>query len=398
MAKKKEKAKFIRTKIHSNIGTIGHVDHGKTTLTAAITYALSLKGFGSYKDYDSIDKSPEERRRKITIQTSHVEYETENRHYSHIDCPGHQDYIKNMITGASQMEGAILVVSAPDGIQVQTREHIILAKEIGLEFIVVFMNKIDRMLDVEMCELLELEILELLQNYNFGLEKSVPVVMGSALKALANEEKYLNKIYELMDIIDKELPEPKRLLDEPFLMPIESILVAQGRGTVVTGKIEKGVLKVGMDLDLLSQKIFKTTCMGIEMYHKILDEGQAGDNVGVLLKNIPNKEIERGDVIALPNTVTKKQKFKARVYILQESEGGRKTGFTTGYRPQFFFRVNNVSGKIILEENMLLVNPGDNVIITVELVKAVVLNEGLRFVIREGKKTIGAGFISDLIS
>jgi len=302
-----------------------------------------------------------------------------------------------MITGASQMEGAILVVSAPDGIQVQTREHIILAKEIGLEFIVVFMNKIDRMLDVEMCELLELEILELLQNYNFGLEKNVPVVMGSALKALAGEEKYLNKIYELMDIIDNELPEPKRLLDEPFLMPIESILVAQGRGTVVTGKIEKGILKVGMDLDLLSQKIFKTTCMGIEMYHKILDEGQAGDNVGVLLKNIPNKEIERGDVIALPNTVTKKQKFKARVYILQESEGGRKTGFTTGYRPQFFFRVNNVSGKIILEENMLLVNPGDNVIITVELVKAVVLNEGLRFVIREGKKTIGAGFISDLI-
>lgn len=294
------------------------------------------------------------------------------------------------------MEGAILVVSAPDGIQVQTREHIILAKEIGLNFIIVFINKIDRMLDIEMCELLELEILELLQNYNFGLEKNVPVVMGSALKALAGEEKYLAKIYELMEIIDKELPEPARLLEEPFLMPVETILVAQGRGTVVTGKIEKGTLKIGMDLDLLSQKIFKTTCMGIEMYNKILDEGLAGDNVGVLLKNVPNKEISRGDVLALPNTVTKKQNFKARVYILKEEEGGRKTGFTTGYRPQFFFRVNNVSGKIILSENLLLVNPGDNVIINVELVKAVVLTEGLRFIIREGKKTIGAGFISEL--
>ena len=302
-----------------------------------------------------------------------------------------------MITGASQMEGAILVVSAPDGIQVQTREHIILAKEIGLKFIIVFINKIDRLIDAEMSELLELEILELLQNYNFGIEKDVPVVSGSALKALEGDKNYLEKIYELMNIIDNELPEPIRLLDKPFLMPIESILVAQGRGTVVTGKIEKGILKIGMELDLLSKKTFKTICMGIEMYHKILDEGHAGDNVGVLLKNVPNKEIERGDVLALPESVTKKQKFKARVYILQESEGGRKTGFTTGYRPQFFFRVNNVSGKIILEGEELLVNPGDNVLITVELVKAVVLNEGLRFVIREGKKTIGAGFIAELL-
>lgn len=305
--------------------------------------------------------------------------------------------LKNMITGASQMEGAILVVSAPDGIQVQTREHIILAKEIGLEFIVVFMNKIDRMQDLEMCELLELEILELLQNYNFGLEKDVPVIMGSALKALANEEKYLAKIYELMNVIDNELPEPKRLLDESFLMPIESIIVAQGRGTVVTGKIEKGKVKVGMDLDLLSKNLYKTNCMGIEMYHRILDEGQAGDNVGILLKNIPNKEIERGDVLAATDSIMKKQKFKARVYILNENEGGRKTGFTTGYRPQFFFRVNNVSGKIILEESTVIINPGDNVIISVELVKSVVLNEGLRFVIREGKKTIGAGFIAELL-
>ena len=295
------------------------------------------------------------------------------------------------------MEGAILVVSAPDGIQVQTREHIILAKEIGLKFIIVFINKIDRLLDAEMAELLELEILELLQNYGFGLETDVPVVSGSALKALEGNENYLKKIYELMDIIDNDLPEPKRLLDEPFLMPIESILVAQGRGTVVTGKIEKGIIKIGMDLDLLSKKIFKTTCMGIEMYHKILDEGQAGDNVGILLKNVSKKEIERGDVIAAPNSVIKKQKFQARVYILKESEGGRKTGFTTGYRPQFFFRVNNVSGKIILEKDELLINPGDNVLITVELVKAVVLNVGLRFVIREGKKTIGAGFIAELI-
>lgn len=295
------------------------------------------------------------------------------------------------------MEGAILVVSAPDGIQVQTREHIILAKEIGLEFIIVFINKIDRMADLEMCELLELEILELLQMYNFGITNETHVVMGSALKALEGDVFYLEKIYELMDKIDEHLPEPKRLLDESFLMPIESVLVAQGRGTVVTGKIEKGILKVGMDLDLLSKILFKTTCMGIEMYHKILDEGQAGDNVGVLLKNISNKEIARGDVISLPNSVKTKQKFKARVYILLESEGGRKKGFTSGYKPQFFFRVNNVSGKIVLDTNTLVVKPGDHILITVELVKPVVLVSGLRFIIREGKKTIGAGFISELI-
>lgn len=393
MAKKREKEKFVRSKQHSNIGTIGHVDHGKTTLTAAITYALSLKGLGTYQNYEAIDKTPEERRRKITIKTSHVEYETEKRHYSHIDCPGHQDYIKNMITGASQMEGAILVVSAPDGIQVQTREHIILAKEIGLEFLVVFINKIDRILDEEMVGLLELEIIELLLKYGFGEKTEVPIVQGSALKALNGEKKYLENIYELMDIIDEQLPEPKRLLDEPFLMPIESVLVAQGRGTVVTGKVERGVLRENMDLDLVSKKIYKTTCMGIEMYHKILDEAQAGDNIGVLLKNVPNKEISRGDVLALPDSVEKKKYFKARVYILTAEEGGRKTAFYSGYRPQFFFRVNNVSGSIRLSEGVEMVMPGDNVIIDVELGTAVVLNPGLRFIIREGKLTIGAGLI-----
>lgn len=337
MAKKKEKEKFQRSKQHSNIGTIGHVDHGKTTLTAAITYALSLKGYGAYKEYEAIDNSPEERRRKITIRSAHVEYETEKRHYSHIDCPGHQDYIKNMITGASQMEGAILVVSAPDGIQVQTREHIILAKEIGLEFLVVFINKIDRMSDEEMVGLLELEIIELLLKYGFGEKKDVPIVKGSALQALNGEQNYLDNIYELMNIIDEQLPEPVRKLDEPFLMPIETILVAQGRGTVVTGKVEKGTLKLNMDLDLVSKKVFKTSCMGIEMYHKILDEAQAGDNIGVLLKNVPNKEISRGDVLCLPDSVEKKKNFKARVYILTAEEGGRKTAFYSGYRPQFFY-------------------------------------------------------------
>ncbi len=294
------------------------------------------------------------------------------------------------------MEGAILVVSAPDGIQVQTREHIILAKEIGLEFIVVFVNKVDRVADEEMVELLELEILELLSDYGFGDTDEVPIIKGSALQALKGDKKYLKRIYDLMNIIDEQLPEPKRLLDEPFLMPIESILIAQGRGTVVTGKIEKGIIKVGMEVDLLSKKKFNTMCMGIEMYHKILDEGRAGDNVGILLKNVPNKEIMRGDVLALPNSVKKNSSFKARVYILTAKEGGRKTGFFSGYRPQFFFRVNNISGSILLEEPVTVVVPGDNVVFKVDLAKAVVLNEGLRFVIREGKLTIGAGIILNI--
>ena len=295
------------------------------------------------------------------------------------------------------MEGAILVVSAPDGIQVQTREHVILAKEIGLEYLVVFINKIDRMSDEEMVGLLELEIIELLLKYGYGEKQDVPIIRGSALKALEGDPKYLQRIYDLMDTMDNYLPEPKRLINEPFLMPIEDVLVAQGRGTVVTGKVEKGKLTVGMEIDLISKKNYKTTCMGIEMYHKILDEAQAGDNVGVLLKNIPNKEVSRGDVLAYPDSVEKKNKFKARVYILTEEEGGRKTPFYSGYRPQFFFRVNNVSGSITLDENTQMVMPGDNVIITVELGAYVVINTGLRFVIREGKLTIGAGLIFELL-
>ena len=295
------------------------------------------------------------------------------------------------------MEGAILVVSAPDGIQVQTREHVILAKEIGLEYLVVFINKIDRMSDEEMVGLLELEIIELLLKYGYGEKQDVPIIRGSALKALEGDPKYLQRIYDLMDTMDNYLPEPKRLINEPFLMPIEDVLVAQGRGTVVTGKVEKGKLTVGMEIDLISKKNYKTTCMGIEMYHKILDEAQAGDNVGVLLKNIPNKEVSRGDVLAYPDSVEKKNKFKARVYILTEEEGGRKTPFYSGYRPQFFFRVNNVSGSITLDESTQMVMPGDNVIITVELGAYVVINTGLRFVIREGKLTIGAGLIFELL-
>jgi len=326
-----------------------------------------------------------------------VEYETEKRHYSHIDCPGHQDYIKNMITGASQMDGAILVVSAPDGIQVQTREHIILAKEIGLQFIIVFVNKVDRMADEEMVELLELEILELLGDYGFGDKNPVDVVKGSALKALEGDKKYLDRLYKLMDLIDEKLPQPNRVLDAPFLMPIESVVVAQGRGTVVTGKIERGLIKIGLEVDVLSKKIYNTVCMGIEMYHKILDEGQAGDNVGILLKNIPNKDVHRGDVLAAPNSVQKKQRFRARVYILTEKEGGRKSLFNSGYKPQFFFRINNVSGSILLEETQEAVMPGDNVTFIVDLAKAVVINVGLRFVMREGKLTIGAGIITEIL-
>jgi elongation factor Tu len=305
--------------------------------------------------------------------------------------------LKNMITGASQMDGAILVVSAPDGIQVQTREHIILAKEIGLQFIIVFVNKVDRMADEEMVELLELEILELLGDYGFGDKNPVDVVKGSALKALEGDKKYLDRLYKLMDLIDEKLPQPNRVLDAPFLMPIESVVVAQGRGTVVTGKIERGLIKIGLEVDVLSKKIYNTVCMGIEMYHKILDEGQAGDNVGILLKNIPNKDVHRGDVLAAPNSVQKKQRSRARVYILTEKEGGRKSLFNSGYKPQFFFRINNVSGSILLEETQEAVMPGDNVTFIVDLAKAVVINVGLRFVMREGKLTIGAGIITEIL-
>lgn len=397
MAKKVEKEKFIRTKVHLNIGTIGHVDHGKTTLTAAITKALVGIGKTEFKDYGDIDFHPEERKRGITINATHVEYETENRHYSHIDCPGHQDYIKNMITGANQMEGVILVISVVDGCQQQTREHIILAKEIGIKYLVVFLNKIDAVVDSSMIDLVELEARELLEKYNFPLE--TPFVRGSARKALEGDSVSLKQIRELMKVVDNYVKEPVRDINAPFLMPIESVVVAQGRGTVVTGKVERGQLKIGNELELFTDKqLFKTVCMGIEMYRKILDFAQVGDNVGVLLKNVPNKEVEKGNMLTAPNTMKWAMKFKARVYILSDKEGGRAKPFRSGYKPQFFFRVSNITGSVILDENIELAMPGENLVITVEFMKKAVINEGLRFIMREGKLTIGTGIITEIIS
>jgi len=399
MAKKVEKEKFVRTKPHCNIGTIGHVDHGKTTLTAAITKVLSGIGNTKFKDYGDIDNHPEERARGITINTAHVEYETENRHYSHIDCPGHQDYIKNMITGASQMEGVILVVSAADGIQVQTREHVILAKEIGIPYMVVFLNKTDVVRDRSMLDLIELEIRELIENYGFSPD--TPVVRGSAKKALEGNPEYVKTVKELMANVDTFIKDPNRLVNAPFILPVETVLVAQGRGTVVTGKVEQGSLKVGDELELVGKKIFKTFCMGLEMFRKTLDESRAGDNVGVLLKNVPNREVHKGYVLATPNVMKTANRFKAKVYILSEKEGGRSKPFKSGYKPQFFFRVSNITGTIILEkkteEDETLVMPGDSLVIEVLLVEKAVINKGLRFVMREGKKTIGAGAILEII-
>jgi len=395
MAKKTEKEKFIRVKQHCNIGTIGHVDHGKTTLTAAITKALSGVGKTQFKDYGDIDFHPEERKRGITINATHVEYETEKRHYSHIDCPGHQDYIKNMITGANQMEGVILVVSVVDGVQVQTREHVILAKEIGIPYLVVFLNKIDALTDLSMADLVELEILELTEKYGY---KDVPVVRGSARLALNGDKEQLNIIRKLMSTVDEHVKDPVRLNNAPFLMPVESILVAQGRGTVVTGKVERGQVKPGDELELFTAKqVYKTSCTGIEMYRRILDFAQVGDNVGILLKNVPNREVMRGNILVAPNTMKYYTTFKARVYLLSEKEGGRSKPFRSGYKPQFFFRVSNVTGTIALEENVDLGMPGENLTIKVVFMTKSVLNEGLRFVMREGKLTIGAGVITDLI-
>jgi len=395
MAKKIEKEKFIRAKQHCNIGTIGHVDHGKTTLTAAITKALSGIGKTQFKDYGDIDFHPEERKRGITINATHVEYETEKRHYSHIDCPGHQDYIKNMITGANQMEGVILVVSVVDGVQVQTREHVILAKEIGIPYLVVFLNKIDALTDLSMADLVELEILELTEKYGY---KDVPVVRGSARLALNGDREQLDNIRKLMSTVDEHVKDPVRLINAPFLMPVESILVAQGRGTVVTGKVERGQVKPGDELELFTVKqVFKTSCTGIEMYRRILDFAQVGDNVGILLKNVPNREVIRGNILVAPNTMKYYTTFKARVYLLSEKEGGRSKPFRSGYKPQFFFRVSNVTGTIALEENVDLGMPGENLTIKVVFMTKSVLNEGLRFVMREGKLTIGAGVITYLI-
>lgn len=395
--KQTEKVVFARTKLHCNIGTIGHVDHGKTTLTAAITKVLALDGLSDFKDYNQIDSHKEEKERGITINAAHVEYETKKRHYTHIDCPGHQDYIKNMIIGASQMEGVILVVAATDGVQVQTREHVILAKEIGIPYMLVFINKIDAMKERSMLDLIELEIRELIESYSFSEE--TPFVRGSALKALQGDVEYMEKIKELMNFVDSYIPDrTSNILNENFLMPVEGVITVPGRGTVVTGKVEKGSLKVGDNIELVGDKNFLTSSMGIEMHRKILDYAESGDNIGVLLKGVARKDIKKGKgyVLATPNTIKPATKFEARVYILSAEEGGRKKPFKSNYKPQFFFRVSNVTGSINLKDvDMAL--PGETVLMEVELLHSSIINENLRFILREGKLTVGAGFITKVL-
>jgi len=396
------KAKFERTKPHVNVGTIGHVDHGKTTLTAAITKVLAFKNMASYVAYDQIDKAPEERERGITIATAHVEYQTDKRHYAHVDCPGHADYVKNMITGAAQMDGAILVVSAADGPMPQTREHILLARQVGVPYIVVYMNKVDMVDDPELIELVELEIRELLSKYQFPGDKT-PIVKGSALKALQSESKDPNapeykSIMELMDAIDSYIPQPKRDVDKPYLMPIEDVFSIAGRGTVVTGRIERGVVKVSDEIEIVGIKpTQKTVVTGVEMFRKLLDAGEAGDNVGVLLRGIKKEEVERGMVLAKPGSITPHTKFKAEAYILSKEEGGRHTPFFNGYRPQFYFRTTDVTGVVKLAEGVEMVMPGDNMSCSVELITPIAMDKELRFAIREGGRTVGAGVITEVI-
>jgi elongation factor Tu len=396
------KAKFERTKPHVNVGTIGHVDHGKTTLTAAITKVLALKNFASFVAYDQIDKAPEERERGITIATAHVEYQTDKRHYAHVDCPGHADYVKNMITGAAQMDGAILVVSAADGPMPQTREHILLARQVGVPYIVVYMNKVDMVDDPELIELVELEIRELLSKYQFPGDKT-PIIKGSALKALQSDSKDINapeykSIMELMDAIDGYIPQPKRDIDKPYLMPIEDVFSIAGRGTVVTGRIERGIVKVGDEIEIVGIKpTQKTVVTGVEMFRKLLDQGQAGDNVGVLLRGIKKEEVERGMVLAKPGSITPHTKFKAEAYILTKEEGGRHTPFFNGYRPQFYFRTTDVTGVVKLAEGVEMVMPGDNMSCSVELITPIAMDKELRFAIREGGRTVGAGVITEVI-
>jgi elongation factor Tu len=395
------KAKFERTKPHVNVGTIGHVDHGKTTLTAAITKVLSFKNMASFVAYDQIDKAPEERERGITIATAHVEYQTEKRHYAHVDCPGHADYVKNMITGAAQMDGAILVVSAADGPMPQTREHILLARQVGVPYIVVYMNKVDMVDDPELIELVELEIRELLSKYQFPGDKT-PIVKGSALKALQSESKDPNapeykSIMELMDAVDSYIPQPKRDIDKPYLMPIEDVFSIAGRGTVVTGRIERGIVKVGDEIEIVGIKpTQKTVVTGVEMFRKLLDSGEAGDNVGVLLRGIKKEEVERGMVLAKPGSITPHTKFKAEAYILSKEEGGRHTPFFNGYRPQFYFRTTDVTGVGTLPEGVEMVMPGDNIQMSIELITPVAMEKELRFAIREGGRTVGAGVVSEI--
>ena len=389
------KEKFERTKPHANIGTVGHVDHGKTTLTAAITKVLAEASGGAAFAFDEIDKAPEEKARGITISTAHVEYETENRHYAHVDCPGHADYVKNMITGAAQMDGGILVVSAADGPMPQTREHILLARQVGVPALVVFMNKVDQVDDEELLELVEMEIRELLSEYDFPGD-DIPIVKGSALAALEGRDDEIGKnaILELMAAVDEYIPVPERDVDKAFLMPIEDVFSISGRGTVVTGRIEAGVVKVGEEIEIVGIKdTVKTTCTGVEMFRKLLDQGEAGDNVGVLLRGTKREDVERGQVLAHPGTITPHTKFKAEAYILKKEEGGRHTPFFTNYRPQFYFRTTDVTGVVTLPSGTEMVMPGDNVTVDVELIAPIAMDEGLRFAIREGGRTVGAGVV-----
>ena len=393
------KAKFERNKPHCNIGTIGHVDHGKTSLTAAITKILAKTGGATFTAYDQIDKAPEERERGITISTAHVEYETKNRHYAHVDCPGHADYIKNMITGAAQMDGAILVVSAADGPMPQTREHILLARQGNVPYVVVFMNKVDMVDDAELLDLVELEVRELLSAYNFPGDDT-PIIKGSALKALEGDQSEIGvpSIIKLVDALDSYIPEPKRDIDKPFLMPVEDVFSISGRGTVVTGRIERGVIKVGDEIEIVGIKpTVKTTCTGVEMFRKLLDQGQAGDNAGILLRGTKRDEVERGQVLCKPGTINPHTKFEAEVYVLSKEEGGRHTPFFKGYRPQFYFRTTDVTGACELPEGVEMVMPGDNIKMVVSLIAPIAMEEGLRFAIREGGRTVGAGVVAKII-
>ncbi|BBA84705.1 elongation factor Tu [endosymbiont of Euscepes postfasciatus] len=391
------KEKFNRTKTHINVGTIGHVDHGKTTLTSAITIVLSKKFGGNIYNFDQIDNAPEEKKRGITINTSHVEYDTKLRHYAHVDCPGHADYIKNMITGAAQMDGAILVVSANDGPMPQTREHILLARQVGVPKIIVFINKCDLVEDNEILELIEMEIRDLLSKYGFSGEET-PIIKGSALKAIEGDVKWENSIIDLSETLDKYIPDPKRDIDKPFLLPIEDVFSIPGRGTVVTGRIEKGIIKIGDEVEIVGIKdTIKTICTGIEMFRKILDEGRAGENVGILLRGVKRDDVERGQVLSKPGSIKPYTKFKSEVYILTKDEGGRHTPFFNGYKPQFYFRTTDVTGIIELPDNVDMVIPGDNINIVSELISPIAMENGLRFAIREGGKTVGAGLVTEII-
>jgi elongation factor Tu len=393
------KGKFERTKPHVNVGTIGHVDHGKTTLTAAITTILSKKFGGEAKGYDQIDSAPEEKARGITINTSHVEYETQKRHYAHVDCPGHADYIKNMITGAAQMDGAILVVSSADGPMPQTREHILLARQVGVPYIIVYMNKADMVDDKELLELVEMEVRELLSKYEFPGDDT-PIIIGSALKALEGDQSEIGEpsILKLAEALDAYIPEPKRAIDGAFLMPVEDVFSISGRGTVVTGRVERGVIKVGEEIEIVGLKpTVKTVCTGVEMFRKLLDQGQAGDNVGILLRGTKREDVERGQVLAKPGSINPHTKFNAEVYVLSKDEGGRHTPFFNGYRPQFYFRTTDVTGSVDLPAGTEMVMPGDNVSITVTLIAPIAMEEGLRFAIREGGRTVGAGVVTKVI-